>query len=70
VKEAGIGASASFGSNFLGDFSVDMYMRMLERQHDLWDAVGIRVTAASVGDPMSWCHPAKVEAIFHRIKER
>ena len=70
VKEAGIGANASFGSNFLGDFSVDVYMKMLERQHDLWDDAGIRVTAASVGDPMSWCHPAKVEAIFYRIKER
>ncbi|MCZ6788929.1 MAG: citramalate synthase [Chloroflexi bacterium] len=70
VKEAGIGANASFGSNFLGDFSVDMYMKMLEKQHDLWDDAGIQVTAATVGDPMSWCHPAKVEAIFYRIKER
>ena len=36
VKEAGIGANASFGSNFLGDFSVDMYMKMLEKQHDVF----------------------------------
>ena len=70
AKEAGIGANASFGSNFLGDFSVDMYMKMLEKQHELWDDAGIQVTAATVGDPMSWCHPAKVEAIFYRIKER
>ena len=35
AKEAGIGANASFGSNFLGDFSVDQYMALLEHQHAL-----------------------------------
>ena len=70
AKEAGIGANASFGSNFLGDFSADMYMKMLEKQHELWDDAGITVTAASVGDPMGWCHPAKVEEIFYRIKDQ
>jgi hypothetical protein len=27
---------------------------------------GIKVTAVSVGDPMGWCHPMKVEEIFGR----
>ena len=27
---------------------------------------GIKVTAVSVGDPMGWCHPMKVEKIFGR----
>ena len=70
VKEASIGANATFGSNFLGDFSVDMYMKLLDKQHELWDDAGIKVTSASVGDPMSWCHPVKVEEIFTRIKEK
>ncbi|MCL0043944.1 citramalate synthase [Dehalococcoidia bacterium] len=70
VKEAGIGANASFGSNFLGDFTVDMYMRLLEKQHELWDDAGIKVTQCSMGDPMSWCHPNKVEAIIYRVKEK
>lgn len=69
-KEAGIGINAAFGSNFLGDFPVDAAMRFLERQHALWDAVGIKVSKVSIGDPMGWCHPAKVEELFGRIKRR
>ncbi|MBI4311186.1 MAG: citramalate synthase [Chloroflexi bacterium] len=70
VKEAAIGANASMGSNFLGDFSVDMYMGMLEHQHALWDDAGIKVTQCSIGDPNGWCHPAKVEEIVYRVKEK
>ena len=70
VKEAGIGTNATFGSNFVGDFSVDMTMKFLEKQHALWDAVGIKVTSVSIGDPMGWCHPVKVEEIFGHVKRR
>lgn len=70
VKEAGIGTNATFGSNFVGDFSVDMTMTFLEKQHALWSAVGIKVVSLSIGDPMGWCHPRKVEEIFGRAKER
>ncbi len=70
ATEAGIGTNASFGSNFVGDFSVDMVMKFMEKQHELWDEVGIKVTAVSVGDPMGWCHPVKVEEIFYRVKEK
>jgi len=66
---AGIGTNATFGSNFLGDFSVDVTMTFLKKQHELWDAAGIKVTSVSVGDPMGWTHPAKVEEIFGRIRE-
>ena len=52
ATEAGIGTNATFGSNFLGDFSVDMVMKFMEQQHGLWDEVGIPVTQVSVGDPM------------------
>jgi hydroxymethylglutaryl-CoA lyase len=70
VKEAGIGTNATFGSNFVGDFTVDMTMAFLEKQHALWDAVGIKVTGVSIGDPMGWCHPVKVEEIFGRVKRK
>ena len=69
ATEAGIGTNATFGSNFLGDFTPDMSMKFMQKQHDLWDEAGITVTEVSVGDPMGWCHPAKVEEIFYRIKE-
>lgn len=70
ATEAGIGTNATFGSNFLGDFSVDVTMKFLERQHELWDSVGIRVTSLSIGDPMGWCHPVKVEQILGRVKRQ
>jgi len=70
VKEASIGGNASMGSNFLGDFPVDYYMAMLEHQHALWDDAGIKVTQCSIGDPMGWCHPAKVSEIVYRVKEK
>ena len=69
ATEAGIGTNATFGSNFLGDFTADMSIKFMQKQHDLWDEAGIEVKEVSVGDPMGWCHPAKVEEIFYRIKE-
>ena len=70
VQEAGIGCNASWGSNFLGEFPVDSLMTLLEKQHDMWDEVGIKVRSVSMGDPMSHCTPAKVEESLNRVKER
>jgi len=69
ATEAGIGTNATFGSNFLGDFSVDVTMTFLTKQHELWEAAGIKVTSLSIGDPQGWCHPAKVEEILGRVKK-
>jgi hydroxymethylglutaryl-CoA lyase len=70
VTKAGIGTNASWGSNFLGGFSVDSLMTMLEKQHGMWDEAGIKVVSCLMGDPMSHCTPAKVEESVYRIKER
>jgi hydroxymethylglutaryl-CoA lyase len=70
ATEAGIGTNASFGSNFVGDFTPDMVMKFLDKQHELWDEAAIKVTSVSIGDPMGWCHPAKVEDIFTRVKKK
>ncbi|MFH1605526.1 MAG: citramalate synthase [Pseudomonadota bacterium] len=70
AKEAGIGVNASFGSNFVGDFTSEMVMKFLEKQHNLWDDAGIKVTEVSVGDPMGWCHPEKITDIFTQIKRK
>ena len=70
VKEAGIGCNASWGSNFLGEFPVDNLMTLLEKEHAMWDEVGINVRSVSMGDPMSHCTPAKVEESLYRVKER
>ena len=70
ITEAGIGCNASWGSNFLGEFPVDTLMTLLEKQHGMWDDVGIKVTSVAMGDPMSHCTPAKVEESVSRVKER
>jgi hydroxymethylglutaryl-CoA lyase len=70
ITQAGIGSNASWGSNFLGGFPVDSLMVMLEKQHSMWDEVGIKVASCSMGDPMSHCTPAKVEESISRVKER
>jgi hydroxymethylglutaryl-CoA lyase len=70
ITRVGIGTNASWGSNFLGEFPVDNLMTMLEKQHSMWDEVGIKVVSCSMGDPMSHCTPAKVEESIVRVKER
>jgi hydroxymethylglutaryl-CoA lyase len=70
AKEAGIGTNATFGSNFVGDFSVDVTMKFMEKQHELWDAAGIKVTSISMGDPMGWVHPLKIEQLITRVKSK
>ena len=70
ATEVGIGVNAAFGSNFLGDFPVEAVMRMLEIQHALWDDAGIVVTEMKLGDPMGWCHPAKVTRLLQSVKNK
>jgi hydroxymethylglutaryl-CoA lyase len=69
VKEAGIGINAAWGSNFVGAFSEEQRMQMLRRQHALWDEAGIKVTAVSLGDPMSWNMPHVVEHQVETIRK-
>ena len=70
ATEAGINLNATFGSNLVGDFTVDMAMKFIEMQHNLWDDAGIKVTALNIGDPMGWCHPFKVQQILTRVKQK
>jgi len=69
VTEAGIGIGAAWGSNFQGDFSQDLRMEFLRKEHDLWDEAGINVTRVSFLDPMSWCRPWVVEDQIVEIKK-
>ena len=70
ATEAGIGMNAAWGSNFVGEFTQERRMELLEREHALWDEAGIKVTRVSLGDPMSWNRPWVVEAQLEAIKER
>jgi hydroxymethylglutaryl-CoA lyase len=70
AKAAGIGISASWGSNWTGEVSQADRMMMLERQRRLWEEAGIPVTKVSIFDPMGWNMPDQVERQLVAIKER
>ncbi len=70
AKEAGISVSAAWGSNWTGQVSQEDRMKMLERQHQLWEAAGIAVTKVGISDPMGWNMPDQVERQLEAIKQR
>ena len=70
AKAAGIGISASWGSNWTGEVTEADRMTMLERQYRLWEEAGIPVTKVGISDPMGWNMPDQVERQLVAIKER
>lgn len=68
--EAEIRVAAAWGSNFVGEFSLDQRMDLLERGHRAWDEAGIPVTSVGLLDPMAWCLPHRVEEQLLAVKER
>ncbi len=70
VTEAGTGVAAAWGSNFVGEFTLEQRMDVLERGHALWDEAGIAVTKVSLLDPMAWNTPHRVEEQIVAIKDR
>ncbi|PWB98497.1 citramalate synthase [Homoserinimonas hongtaonis] len=67
VTHAEISINAAWGSNWLGEFSEDERMRLLQMQHDAWTAVGIPVTRIHIGDPMSWNTPSAMRSMMRRV---
>ena len=70
VQEATIGIGAAWGSNFVGEFTLDQRMAVLERAHALWDEANIPVAAVSLTDPMAWVTPHRVEEQIVAVKDR
>lgn len=69
AREAEIGLNAAWGSNWLGDFSLNDRMELLRQQWELWDGKGIRVVSIFLGDPMGWNVPDQVEEQLRAITE-
>lgn len=70
AESAGIAINAAWGSNWLGPFDEDYRMQMLERQHELWTAAGVKVDRVWIGDPMAWNVPDQVASQLEAIQER
>ena len=69
VKEAAIGLSAGFGSNWSGKFSHELRMHELQRQMDAWLEIGVTVRRIDVADPMAWNTPVEVAKDIQYIKK-
>lgn len=70
AREAMVGLSSAWGSNWTGQFSEDVRLRALGDQIDLWTRAGVTVTDVQLADPMGWNMPHWVAATVRAIKER
>lgn len=68
-EEATISINAAWGSNWLGEFSHERRVGLLQLQYDAWTAAGIPVTRAWIGDPMSWNTPRPMERLLDHMME-
>ena len=59
--DAIVAVNAAWGSNWLGAFSIEQRMRLIELEVDAWAEHGVTPTKLWLGDPMSWCTPRAVE---------
>ena len=71
VTEGGISLSSNaFGSNWVGEFSLEQRMRMLDLMYQMWADAGIAVKRVEFSDAMSWNMPHQVEQTLAAVKER
>lgn len=69
VTDAWVAINAAWGSNWLGPFSENERIALIERQMDAWMAGGVRPTKVWIGDPMSWNTPRAMESTLGAIAQ-
>lgn len=69
-RTAGVAINAAWGSNWLGPFSQEYRMEMLDRQIRMWEAAGVTVDRVWIGDPMAWNRPDQVAAQITALQNR
>lgn len=67
--DAAISLGAAWGCNYEGGYSDDQRSLMLRRMHSVWHAAGLRVTAISFADPMSWGMPHVMSRYLKLVQE-
>lgn len=67
---ASVSVNAAWGSNWLGEFSLDQRLAALQTQISAWEGAGIGVNRVWIGDPMSWNTPRAVEETLREIIRR
>lgn len=69
VRQAAIGLSAGWGSNWSGAFSQERRLEELGRQFNAWNEAGIEVKRIDMADPMAWNTPLAVAADITAFKQ-
>ena len=69
-REAAIGLSSAWGSNWRGEFTQEHRIAELDRQWDAWTEADIKVVRVDLNDPMAWNTPARVADDLYAIKTR
>lgn len=70
AREAAIGLSAGWGSNWNGPFTLEQRLSQLERQARAWEDAGIPVTTLRMMDPMGWNSPSVVASDLAEFRKR
>ncbi len=70
VTEGCMSISNAFGSNWIGDVSLEQLMNMFDRMMRLWTDAGMTVTRIGFSDAMGWNMPHQVERTITEIKAR
>ena len=69
AREAAMGLSAGWGSNWRGAFPQERRIAALDRQWQAWNEAGIPVVRVDMADPMAWNTPARVAEDLHAIQD-
>ncbi len=70
ATEGCMSISNAFGSNWIGDVSLEQLMNMFDRMVQQWNDAGLTVTRIGFSDAMGWNMPHQVERTIVAIKER
>ena len=70
ATSGGMSISNAFGSNWIGDVTLETLMGMYDRMHRLWTDAGIPVKRIGMSDAMGWNLPHQVEERLTAIKRR
>ena len=70
LADGGVSLAAAWGSNWVGEFTQEQRMRVLDAMIQMWTEAGIPVQRIGFADPMSWAMPHQVERQLAAVKER
>ena len=68
--DAVVAVNAAWGSNWLGEFSLQQRLDLIDLEVRAWQEHGVTPTRLWLGDPMSWCTPRAVEETVRAAVER